>query len=41
MQHLVGVSSDEMGEKGRIDESGADVIAEEMYEDAMVKPRLV
>lgn len=41
MSHLVGVSSDEMGENGKIDESGADVILEEMYEDAQVRPQLL
>lgn len=37
--HLIGVSSDEMGEGGVIDEAGAEVILEEMYRDAVVKPR--
>lgn len=40
-QHLVGVSSDEMGEKGRIDAGGAEIILEEMYEDATSRPALV
>lgn len=38
LSHLVGVSSDEMGEDGKIDEDGADVILEEMFSDAVVKP---
>lgn len=41
LQHLVGVSSDELGENGKIDEIGAEVILEEMYEDAMFRPVLV
>ena len=41
MSHLVGVSSDEMGENGKIDEPGADVILDEMYEDSQVRPKLV
>lgn len=38
--HLIGVSSHEMGEGGRIDECGAEVILEEMYQDAQVRPFL-
>ena len=38
--HLVGVSSEEMGENGVIDEDGADAIAEEMYRDAQIRPHL-
>lgn len=38
---LVGVDSRAMGEKGKIDAAGADVILDEMYEDAMFRPRLV
>lgn len=41
MKHLVGVSSEVMGENGLIDEAGADVIAEEMYDDAKFRPSLV
>lgn len=41
LSHLVGVSSDDMGEDGKIDEAGADVILEEMYDDAQVRPQLV
>ena len=37
-EHLIGVSSDEMGENGVIDESGAEVILEEMFKDSQVKP---
>jgi hypothetical protein len=40
-KHLVGVSSAEMGEDGKIDEIGAEVIAEEMYDDAQIHPHLV
>lgn len=40
MTHLVGVSSNELGENGKIDEYGAEVIAEEMYEDACFRPKL-
>lgn len=36
--HLIGVSSEEMGEGGKIDEAGADVILEEMFEDSVVEP---
>jgi hypothetical protein len=39
-RHLIGVSSDELGEGGRIDEVGADVLAEEMYDDAQIRPVL-
>lgn len=39
--HLIGVSSDDMGIGGAIDELGAEVIAEEMYEDARFCPQLV
>lgn len=38
---LVGVSADEMGENGAIDDAGAAVILEEMYEDAQITPFLV
>lgn len=41
MSHLVGVSTDEMGEEGKIDESGADVILEEMFDDVTFRPRLI
>lgn len=41
LKHLIGISSVEMGEDGRIDEFGAEVIAEDMYEDAQVFPQLV
>lgn len=40
-EHLVGVRSDEMGENGAIDLMGAEVILEEMYEDACFAPKLV
>lgn len=36
LPHLVGLSD----EDGKIDECGADVILEEMYSDAVVKPHL-
>lgn len=39
--NLIGVDSRELGESGKIDAAGADVILEEMYEDAMFRPRLV
>lgn len=39
--HLIGVDSNELGDDGVIDEDGADVIVEEMYEDAQVQPALV
>lgn len=41
LPHLVGVDSKKMGENGAIDESGADVILDEMYEDAMFRPRII
>lgn len=42
MGHLIGVDSKEMGGKdGKIDKDGADVILEEMYEDAQMRPRVV
>lgn len=40
LKHLVGVSSDDMGDDGVIDEIGAEVILEEMYEDSTTQPRL-
>jgi hypothetical protein len=40
-RHLIGVSSVEMGEDGKIDDAGAEVIAEEMYEDAQFRPFLL
>jgi hypothetical protein len=40
-RHLIGVSSVEMGEGGKIDDVGAEVIAEEMYEDAQFRPFLL
>lgn len=40
-RHLIGVSSDELGTDGLIDDVGADVILEEMYEDAQFSPRVV
>jgi hypothetical protein len=40
-QHLVGVSSDEMGEDGTIDADGAEVIAEEMYNDSQSRPTIL
>ncbi len=39
--HLIGVSADEMGDNGVIDEAGAEVILEEMFEDSVVKPRII
>lgn len=39
--HLIGVSSVELGENGLIDDAGAEVILEEMYEDAQVQPKLL
>jgi hypothetical protein len=40
-KHLIGVDSNELGDKGKIDQAGAEVILEEMYEDAQVKPQIV
>jgi hypothetical protein len=39
--HLIGVSSKEMGKAGRIDSNGAEVILEEMYIDAAPPPTIV
>jgi len=36
--HLIGVSSEELGTDGKLDEDGAEVILEEMYDDSIVKP---
>ncbi len=36
--HLIGVSSEEMGENGVIDDAGAEVILEEMHDDSNVTP---
>ena len=36
--HLIGVSSKELGQKGRIDKIGAETILKEMYGDSQVKP---
>lgn len=41
MAHLVGVDSSELGEDGTIDEAGAEVILEEMYEDSQTQPRVL
>lgn len=40
-KHLVGVSAEDMGDDGTIDEVGAEVLLEEMFEDSQVKPRIV
>jgi|GEM_PF-5008339 len=40
-QHLVGINSDELGENGTIDDAGAEVILEEMYEDSQLQPRVL
>lgn len=40
-KHLIGVSSDEIGDDGVIDEAGAEVILEEMFEDVQVRPEIV
>lgn len=39
--HLVGIDSNEMGESGLIDECSAEVILEEMYDDAQLQPAIV
>lgn len=39
--HLFGVDSRQLGDDGVIDEIGAEVILDEMYEDVQVHPRLV
>lgn len=36
--YLIGVSAKDMGENGKIDEVGAEVILEEMYDDSVVMP---
>lgn len=38
LPQLVGTSASEMGDNGVIDEAGAEVMLEEMYADAQVKP---
>lgn len=40
-EHLIGVSSSELGTKGRIDKIGAETILEEMFADSQVKPHIV
>ncbi len=40
LPHLVGVDSRKLGEDGVIDKFGAEVILEEMYEDAQMQPTL-
>lgn len=40
-RHLIGVSSSMFGEAVPIDSFGAEVIAEEMYDDAQLRPRIV
>lgn len=37
-KHLIGVSAEEMGENGKIDEAGAEVILEEAFDDSVVMP---
>ena len=39
--HLIGASAEEMGENGVIDEAGAEVMLEEMFEDAQMRPAIV
>jgi len=39
--HLVGIDCDEMGDDGRIDEDGAEVILEEMYDQSQTFPCFV
>lgn len=39
--HLVGVGPEMFGDTGAIDDSGADVILEEAYEDAQVRPQVL
>jgi hypothetical protein len=39
--HLVGVSAEDMGDDGVIDEVGAEVLLEEAYQDSQLKPRIV
>lgn len=42
LKHLVGIDCVDMGSGGgQIDEAGADVILEEMYEDAQLKPFII
>lgn len=38
---LVGIDSEELGDEGVVDEAGAEVILEEMYEDSLVKPTVI
>lgn len=40
-RHLIGVSAEEMGDDGVIDESGAEVLLEEMWNDSQVQPTVV
>lgn len=40
-EHLIGVSSAEMGSDNRIDDIGAETLLEEMYADAQTRPYLV
>lgn len=41
LPHLVGIDSRKMGENGAIDKFGAEVIAEEMYNDVQCRPKLL
>lgn len=40
-KHLIGINSKEFGEDGSIDEYGAEAILEEMYENTIVRPKLM
>lgn len=40
-KHLIGVNSKDLGEDGAFDEMGAEVLLDEMYEDATARPKLV
>lgn len=39
--HLIGLDSVEMGEDGVLDEAAAEVILEEMYDDAQYHPEII
>lgn len=39
--HLIGIRIKDFGQRGKIDQIGAETILEEMYDDSQVKPSVV
>lgn len=41
LPHLIGLDSKELGDEGKLDEAGAEVVIEEMYDDSQTRPAIV